>query len=196
MSNGRFLRMAKHRRQSRKPIKTSGSGPFKSEILKGIAAAIVSLSVGWLSALIVSPDQIYRKYLLKDANDFSGKWDGQIAGDKALLSLIAFEEDGEIQENKYHGTLSLRGRDISVVVSADSSVLISGPLENGDELVLSLKRITHDVRTVDENNVQLFSLTDGIAGHQCKKLGSGDSLTNFGDNCSEIKGLTHFFRLQ
>ena len=188
MAKNFLSRLARRRIREKNTKANSDSWGLYPALSKAFASAIVGLLVGYLSALVISPEQLYRMVFLPDANDFSGKWDGRLGGQIAVLELEAGSED-----KRYTGKLTVGGRTINVSGSADSRASFSGTWDHETTLELSLFRLVPDARTVDEAFIQLEGYKDEPAAHLCPKPKPGQNTSNFSE-CEEVPGLTHFFR--
>ena len=188
MAKNFLSRSARKRMRARDEKPNSDSWGLFPALSKAFATALFGVLVGYFSALVISPDQLYRKVFLPNANDFSGTWNGRLGGQIAVLNL---EADSEV--HKYTGTITVGGKTVIISGSADSRASFSGDWDQDTTLELSLFRLVPDARTIDEAFIQLEGYKDEPAAHFCPRPEPGENTSNFSD-CEEVPGLTHFFR--
>lgn len=187
------FRSSKWRDRSNHQPSKQPTWELRPAISKAVAAAVVGLIAGYLSALIISPDQLYRRVFLPDVNNFSGQWEGRLGGQIAQMRLSDLTINGVRESGKYIGTLSVGNRLVDLTGSADSRASFTGEWSDTETLELSLFRLVPDVRTEDETFIQLEGYKDEPAAHLCPKAKQGQPMGSF-SVCTEIPGLTHFFR--
>ncbi|MEO0568822.1 MAG: hypothetical protein AAF066_13895 [Pseudomonadota bacterium] len=194
MSKKRSLSVFRRRNRYKDTMPRASALGVKSALAKAIATALVAGAAGYMSALLISPDQLYRKVFLPDANDFSGAWQGRVGGQIAIMRLEPETVNGEQMEGRYVGELDYAGRTIEVKASTDSRVIVSGNWSQDETLELSLIRVVPAIRSVNERFVQLESFKDEHPAHICKRPDDNSSPSSFDEACRKLSGLTHFFR--
>lgn len=167
---------------------------FRTELAKEIAKAVVGLFLGYSAALLVTPDQLYQKIFLPNPDNFLGKWSGSVAGRDATLNITGQSTD---HGNKITGSLTILDvsgpQTLEIQGSADSRFLISGKINKGRTLRISLQREVPDARGPGERDVLLNAVSGESAAIICpemKSLIDGFSV----DKCEKLDGDTFFFR--
>ena len=174
-------------RSASKPV--SGS-IFKASLIKALATAMV----GYFFALIISPEQLYRIFFLPDPNDFSGEWNGQVGGFPASLTLLQTALTDSKKPIKITGTLKWKQREIKMTGNADSNFILTGDFGKNKILLLSLVRQVPDVRSYDDEYLLLYPYKDAVAARICPKFADVLDIINIEKDCTELTGITWFFK--
>ncbi len=176
-----------------KPKETVGA-LFQSKIVEALAGALVVAVAGYLGALIISPDQLYRKFFGPDPDYYLGEWDGVVGGRPARLDI---QEQVIIPRKKTYwikGTLAYAGSSKKIVVEgkADSSFILSGSVDAG-QLNIELDREETEPRTVKGQYVRMLPPEGAPGARICPPV---DDITKMipAEQCPVLPGRTMFFR--
>jgi hypothetical protein len=167
----------------------------RSEIIKAVIGGLVVAAGGYLGALLISPDQLYRDLFTPNPDHYLGEWRGVLGGRQVWMQIQEQIHIPHSHTFRIKGSLGYVGSSINIPVegSADSTFIISGPINNG-ELNIELEREDPQTRTRSERYVRMLPPKGAAGARICPA--SGDDITKIVpiDQCPPVPGSTMFFR--
>lgn len=167
------------------------------EIAKEISKLVVVGAFGYLSALLISPDQLYRYLFLPNPNDYTGVWHGVVSSQSARLEISKQFGSKEGGAFRLFGVLVLGGsgieRSIEVEGPADGDLVLRGDWDSSRVITLSLKRVVPETRSADNRYISLEPRANVIPVSLCPKPTTPNDILNPSE-CKSLEGQTIFFR--
>lgn len=168
-----------------------GSAFFKAakeEIWKAFIPGAIAAVGGYLTAILITPQQLYHWAYLRGADTYYGTWYGQIDGQYAELRIDKEWLQSNGRSVSMSGMLAWRGNNMKVEGGADGAVTLKGSL--GDhELSISLDRDQGTPGTQQEKMVQLVVEKEGQGASLCPKV---HDLRAPRVECTTYSGRTYF----
>lgn len=176
-------------------IRRSDPGSTWKKLFEMAVPALITAVAGYTGALIISPDQLYRKLFWPDPDRYLGHWSGKVGGRSAQMNITRQFVYPNGHSVHVEGTLQLStsSEKINISGDADSRLMIAGRIDADHVLNIALERDNPEIRSPNERYTRLEAPKGEAAATKCP---AHESLAQVsaGYACPALAGPTYFFR--
>lgn len=168
---------------------------LREDALKIAIPAVLTALGGYLAALIITPEQLYRKAFGPDPDNYVGVWMGRLGNRYAELQITTQDRSPDKRTTNVYGLLTVGigkyQRRIPIHGGVDSFVTVAGPWDATHEITVSLDRVLNEIKKPGEQYVKLMPYKGETGASICNVANDPLRMPN-AEDCQAVPGSTYF----